>query len=271
MKNYKGFLIVLFLVLAVPSINAQKGWEIGGWLGSSFYFGDLNNRLTIHKPGIALGFNVRRNFNTRVSLHHSLSYGRIAADDAASPNTFERNRNLSFKSNIFDLSSVIEFNFFNYYHGSSDEFFTPYIFGGASLLHFNPSAELNGADYSLRDFGTEGQIPGDEYGSFSGSLIAGMGWKWDVSNDYSLNVFVRYHSVFTDYLDDVSQTFPDFTTLEATRGEIAVQLSDRSLVEGIGVPGRQRGNSRDNDAYMMVGISLMKYFGKLECPKISDF
>lgn len=268
--NTLKVLLCLIFCAGFSSISAQKGYELGGWLGTSFYYGDLNNRLSIHKPGPAGGLNVRRNFNTRTAAMVSLSYARIAADDASSPNTFERNRNLSFHSNVFDLSAVMEFNFFNYVHASSDEYFTPYIFGGASIFNYSPKAELNGITYNLRDFGTEGQPRGGEYGSFSASLVLGGGWKWDITDNYSLNIHIRYQKVFTDYLDDVSRTYPDFNELEDNRGLTAVALSDRSLMDGIGVPGRQRGNSKDNDAIVMVGISIMKYFGKLECPKISD-
>jgi hypothetical protein len=265
------FLIVFaFLVFLIDASFAQKGYEIGGWLGTSFYYGDLNNRLAINKPGLAGGLNYRRNFNTRISFMTSLSYGRVGADDADSPNNFEKNRNLSFSSSIIDLSGVLEFNFFDYVHGSTDEYYTPYIFGGISAFRYNPTAKLNGQKYNLRDFGTEGQLQGDEYGSFSGSLIVGGGWKWDISDDWSLNAHIRYYKIFTDYLDDVSNTYPDKNTLADIRGNVAVQLSDRSLIEGIGEAGRQRGNSKDNDAFFFVGISLMKYFGNLECPKISE-
>ena len=266
--------LVFFLagfILCSFSVSAQKGWEVGGWLGTSVYYGDLNNRLSIQEPGLAGGLNVRRNFNTRTSTMVSLSYLRVGADDANSPNTFERNRNLSFNSSVFDLSAVMEFNFFDYIHNSSENYFTPYIFGGASVIRFNPKAELDGTTYNLRDFGTEGQAVGSEYGSFSGSLIVGGGWKWDISEKYSLNIHIRYQKVFTDYLDDVSRTYPDFRELEDNRGPTAVALSDRSLMDGIGIPGRQRGNSKDNDAIVTLGISIMKYFGKLECPTISDF
>jgi len=268
--NIFKILFLLVFIIGYSSVQAQKGYEIGGWLGTSFYYGDLNNRLSIHKPGLAGGLNIRRNFNSRTATMFSLSYGRIGADDASSPNTFERNRNLRFHSNIFDLSAVMEFNFFNYVHGSSDEYFTPYIFAGGSIFNYSPKAELDGITYTLKDFGTEGQPRGGEYGSFSGSLVVGGGWKWDISDNYSLNVHIRYQKVFTDYLDDVSRTYPDFRELEDNRGATAVALSDRSLMEGIGVPGRQRGNSKDNDAIVVVGISIMKYFGKLECPKISE-
>ena len=269
-KNISRVVIFIGCLLFTLSITAQKGWEIGGWLGTSVYYGDLNNRLSIQEPGLAGGFNVRRNFNTRTSTMVSLSYMRVGADDANSPNTFERNRNLSFHSSVFDLSAVMEFNFFDYIHDSSENYFTPYIFAGASVFRFNPKAELDGTTYTLRDFGTEGQPIGSEYGSFSGSLIIGGGWKWDISEKYSLNIHIRYQKVFTDYLDDVSRTYPDFRELGDNRGPTAVALSDRSLMDGIGIPGRQRGNSKDNDAIVTLGISIMKYFGKLECPRISD-
>ena len=269
-KNISGYTFILFIVGFSLSANAQKGYELGGWLGTSFYYGDLNNRLSIHKPGLAGGLMARRNFNSRVSATASLNYGRIGGDDADSPNTFEQNRNLSFKSDIFDFSATIDFNFFNYVHGSSSEYYTPYFFGGISLLRYNPKAELNGETFNLRDFGTEGQLQGEEYGSINASLLIGGGWKWDISESWSLNIFASYHNAFTDYLDDVSNTYPDFTTLLSRHGQTAVDLSDRSLIEGIGVAGRQRGNSKNNDSYFFVGIALMKYFGSLECPKISN-
>jgi hypothetical protein len=90
----------------------QKGYELGGWVGGAVYYGDLNTTLWPRKPGLAAGLTARYNFNTRVSLRSSLNFGRIAGDDALSDNNFERNRNLSFRSNIFDLTSGIEFNFF---------------------------------------------------------------------------------------------------------------------------------------------------------------
>ncbi len=267
----KPFIIAFLLSFTTfLPLLCQKGYEIGGWLGTSFYYGDLNNRVSIQKPGPAGGFNFRRNYNTRTSLMASLSYGRIAADDASSPNFFERNRNLSFASHIFDISGVFEFNFFPFIHGDKVDHNTPYIFGGLSVFHFNPTTVLDGQRYALRNLGTEGQLPGDEYGSFSGSLIVGGGWKLALNDKYSINLHFRFQKTFTDYLDDVSGTYPDRNLLLDVRGPIAVALSDRSLVDGIGIPGRQRGNSKDTDSFVFFGVSLMRYIGYLECPAISD-
>ncbi|MFZ1750821.1 MAG: hypothetical protein WAU01_11545, partial [Saprospiraceae bacterium] len=93
--------------------------------------------------------------------------------------------------------------------------------------------------------------------------------KYDINRTWSVNLEISTRFVFTDYLDDVSSIFPDKTLLESTRGATAVLLSDRSLVEGIGEAGRQRGDTKGNDKFTFVGISLMKYFGGIECPSIS--
>lgn len=262
--------IAILIISFCGTLQAQKGWELGGWLGTSFYFGDLNNRLNITQPGIAGGLNARYNFNTRICIKNSLNFGRVGASDADSPNTFERTRNLSFKSNIYDFSSAVEFNFFNYEHGSSDEYATPYLLAGLNVFRWNPTAELDGVKYELKDFGTEGQPNGTEYFGVSAGFVIGGGYKWDLSYDLSLNVEYSYRYLFTDYLDDVSGTYPNLNQLTQERGPIAAALSDRSGVE-LGQQGVQRGNSKDNDTYNFVGISLMKYFGRLECPKISNY
>lgn len=266
----RAFLFILLFTTVLSSASAQKGWELGGWLGTSFYFGDLNNRLSVTQPGIAGGLVARWNFDTRISWKNSLNFGRVGASDADSPNTFEQSRNLSFKSNIYDFSSTVEFNFFNYVHGSTTENFTPYLLAGANVFKFNPTTELDGVKYELKDFGTEGQAVGSEYFGLSAGLVIGAGYKWDITYDLSLNIEYSYRVLFTDYLDDVSGTYPSISELAAIRGAEAAALSDRSTID-LGQEGNQRGNSKDNDTYNFLGISIMKYFGRLECPKISDF
>ena len=96
------------------------------------------------------------------------------------------------------------------------------------------------------------------------------GFKWDINYDWSINIELSYRSLWTDYLDDVSTVFPDIDNLESQRGATAASLSNRALVDGIAEEGRQRGDSTRNDQYVFVGVGVMKYFGRLECPKISD-
>ncbi len=243
--------------------------ELGAWVGFTHYYGDLQTELTISDPGLAGGLNFRYNLDNRIALKTSLNYGRLSASDADSENTFERQRNLSFSSDVWDVTTQIEFNFLSYIHGSKEEFFTPYLLAGLSAFAYNPKTTLDDQVFILRNFGTEGQPIGEEYGRFSLAPTIGLGLKWDINVDWSFNIELSIHASQTDYIDDVSGLYPDLNNLRTTRGDRAVSLSDRSIVQGIGETGRQRGNSRNNDVYTFLGLSIMKYFGTLSCPKVS--
>jgi hypothetical protein len=250
-------------------LSAQKGVELGGWVGLSHYYGDLQTELTISDPGLAGGLILRYNLDDRICLKSSVNYARISASDSDSQNTFERRRNLDFSSDIWDVTGQIEFNFLSYIHGSKDHFFTPYLLAGISLFSYNPETKFNDQTFRLRDFGTEGQAVGEEYGLLAIAPTIGIGLKWDVNFDWSFNIELSIHGSSSDYLDDVSTTYPDFSVLSATRGQQAVALSDRSIGDGIGTVGRQRGNSRNNDTYVLLGFGVLRYFGTLACPKVS--
>lgn len=272
----KKLLFIFLFGMASVLGMAQRGWEVGGWLGTAYYFGDLNSNYNLSLPGIGGGMMARYNFNERVCVKLSGNYASVRGDDAVSSNPFERARNLSFTSPVLDGSLQFEFNFLPYIHGSKDQFFTPYLLGGITVFNFNPMAERdNGELVELRPLGTEGQFKGDEYYSIQGGINYGVGVKIALTYEWSLNIEVGARYLFTDYLDDVSTVFPDPDDLENLRGPIAVEMADRSIpIPGvdptmIGQPGRQRGNAANNDSYILAGISLLYYFGDLRCPEYS--
>ncbi len=252
------------------SLNAQKGWELGPWLGVSNYFGDLNTSFDFTEVGFAGGLIARYNFNNRINSKLGLNYTFIYGNDGDSPNSFEFRRNLSFKTDIVDLTAQMEFNFFPYIHGSKDYYYTPYLMGGFNVLYYSPKANLDGTWHKLRPLGTEGQAESEEYGLIGGGFVIGGGFKWDLNENWSFNIEIGARRLFTDYVDDVSGTYPNLTSLRVRRGEIAAELSDRSIGEKIGENGRQRGNSRDNDTYTLFGLGLVYYFGTLPCPDLGN-
>ncbi len=262
--------LAIIIILFSDSAICQKGLELGGDIGFSYYFGDLNTNYNLSSPGLALGFKARQNLNERISLVGGLQFAQVKADDSKSNNYFQRTRNLDFKSNIWDISGMIEFNFSPYIHGSKDNYYTPYLFAGFSLMKFNPKTELNGQSYALRDFGTEGQFFGNEYILFSGALVYGFGFKWDINKDWSINTQIGGRKLFSDYIDDVSQNYPEFSSLESLRGPTAVALSNKSLEADFVSLNMQRGNGKNNDVVYIISIGVMKYFGQLHCPSISD-
>ena len=267
--------LLLCCALALTA-HAQKGLELGASVGVGHYFGDLNTDFSLNDPGLAASAMARYNFSNRWALRVGGAFTRVSASDADSRNIFERARNLDFRSNVFDGALGMEFNFLQYEHGSRDRFYTPYLFAGLLVSHFQPQAELDGTFVNLRDFGTEGQFTGEEYFTTSLGIDYGIGLKLDLSYEWSLNFEANARYLFSDYLDDVSGTYPDLDELRRLRGPDAVALSDPSiLIDGVsdvrlGETGRQRGNPSDNDQYAAIKVGLFYYFGDLRCPEWGD-
>lgn len=266
----KSYLLLLLCWIWGDTISAQKGAELGGWIGLSHYFGDLNTQFDLGLPGLAGGLTYRYNFNERIALRLNGNIGKLRGDDVRSENVFQRQRNLSFRSLVFDGNLDLEFNFFPYVHGSNDAYFTPYMFGGLSGLKFNPQAKYEGQWYNLQPLGTEGQLPGDEYATFQAGLNIGFGFKFDLNYRWSINIESSVRKLFTDYIDDISTTYPNMLELSSQRDPMAVVLSDRSTsTPKLGQQGYQRGSSSDRDFYTFSGIALVYYFGRVNCPEIS--
>ncbi len=241
-------------------MKAQVGIEVGAHVGLSHYYGDLNPTFKISDPGFSAGVTLRRNFNERLCLTLGLDYGRVSGSDNDSFNAFERTRNLDFRSGVFDTNVSLEFNFFPYLHGTEDYDYTPYLFGGFSIMRFDPMADLNGVTHSLRDLQTEGE----NYSLVSGAWVYGFGFKWDLNRDYSFNVTLSGRAIFSDYIDDVRGSY------SATVSDpISVALADRSGDINFGIAGRQRGDGQDKDSVFFLNIGIVRFFGKLHCPPIT--
>ncbi len=287
LKNSLRIGIVLCGMMLVNTLSAQslmKGWEVGPWGGVSYYFGDLNTNFRLNHTNAAGGMLIRYNFNDRLAFSLSGNYGQIEAYDSDSQNPFERNRNLSFKSDIWDGSALFEFNFLPYIHGSRDHYFSPYLFGGLSVFKFQPMAQYDGPNISastgsartgdwvsLRELGTEGQFKGEEYFAVTAAFTYGMGFKFDLSYEWSVNIHIGVRSTYTDYLDDVSTVYPDASDLAKSRGELAAYMSNRTLELNGDIPSfnqenRQRGDDSKNDIYLFAGVGFLYYFGDVRCP-----
>ena len=279
MPQQRLFLLLLALFACSLTASAQlemRGLEIGPWVGASVYLGDLNTDFGLDRPNVAGGFGARYNFNHRLSARVSFNYGKIEAYDSDSDNPFELNRNLSFQSTIFDGTAQFEFNFLPYFHGHREYFYTPYAFAGVSVFRYDPKAETAAGDLvSLRELGTEGQLRGEEYLVFGSALTYGVGFKWDLSYEISMDINIAVRNANTDYLDDVSTTYPDRSDLARSRGPLAVELYDRGLMlddEGNSIDreGEQRGDATVNDRYIFVGIGFNYYFGDVRCPRYGN-
>ena len=270
-RNIKIFL-ALVIISAYASVSlAQKGWELGGGVGVANYFGDINTNYDITLPGPHVVGIARYNFNKRTAVAGYLSYGLLRGDDATSDNTFQKVRNLHFRSHTIDMSAVYEFNFLPFLHDGEEEFLSPYLFLGASVFKFTPRAKYNDEWVKLAPLGTEGQSNGDEYYGISGSYVFGFGLKYSMTPEWSWNLALTVHKTMTDYLDDVSTVYPEESSLNSPA---AIHLSDPSVPSerfpDIGQAGYQRGNDGNNDSFSFLSFNLTYYFSRIDCPNISD-
>ena len=275
----KRFLLAVLLLLAVPSL-AQRRDLLGNSefilsIGGMNYLGDLNGQSALTMPGLAGGIGLRYRFDNRWAFRVEANYGSVACEK----DNIEL-RNLSFKSNILEAAVLAEFNFAPYGPGATEQKWTPYIFGGLAMFHFNPMASYTLSDggtrwAELQPLCTEGQGSAQypdrrPYALTQMSFPFGVGVKFRLNKSFSFSVEYGFRKTWTDYLDDVSTTYvgSDVLFSNSEDGALAAMLADRSgeVVEGyVNAPGIKRGDDSLDDWYaylhITVGVNLETMFG----------
>ncbi len=229
----KKILVLLLILSAGISLKAQRHHEIGFFAGMDYYMGDLMPSNVFGAPGYNFGLFYRYAANPRIAVRVAGHYGYIQGDSKYNRDYLQY-KNLSFHSNLIDIEAGIEINFLEYVAGSKNHRFTPFVFGGVSIFHFNPKTFYMGQEYELQPLGTEGQgltaYPDRKpYALTSWAIPFGLGLKWSVSESVSIGFEWGLRKTFTDYLDDVSTRYPDPELLGAEKSPIAAVLSDRQF------------------------------------------
>ena len=275
----KIYLICIFIAsLSTYTARAQSYFtsnELGIAVGASQYFGDLNENYGFHTIAPSYGIYMRRRMSSYIALKAVANYTKIGYDDKYNTSVpFELERNLNFKSNIFEVAVQAEFNFFRFITGDKNYRFTPYLTGGIGVFYYNPYTTYKGIEYDLRPLGTEGQNAGfadRKYSKFSGCVPIGAGVKYWLAPGVNLTFEIADRITFTDYLDDVSATYVGAEKFpQTTYNKPARAIQDRSTEINSGVPlgraGKQRGNSSSQDQYLMAIFSISFHFTTYKCP-----
>ena len=282
MKRIYGLTLGLAIgVLSAQSVKAQDAivqeGEFGIGLGGAHYFGDLNTTASLNRPKMAATIFFRKNFNNYVSGRIGASFARLGYSDIYNDhNEYMRRRNLSFNSNVWELTLQGDFNFFRFMPGEPGYHFTPYVTLGAGIFSYDPFAYLNDEKIFLRQLGTEGQGSSlypdrKQYSSMGISFPIGVGIKYALNERINIGFEVLHRFTNTDYLDDVSKTYVDpsvFPTNADGTPSAAFLLHDRSYEVGepIGLPGRQRGNSRQKDQFVTAMFHVTFNLQSYRCP-----
>lgn len=302
-KSLHNITVILFCILSIQSLHSQNFARASDWkkyrkeiiiqAGVSQFLGDLGglNQIGSHyspvdlefsltKPAISLAYRYKivKNFN----WHSSFNYLLVAGDDKLTQEPYRHNRNLNFKSNIFELATRVELSLFsnkighrygikrtiNRRHKTRSWEFIGFV--GVGAFYFNPKG-LNAAGHyvALRPLHTEGQgLPGGpkQYSNFAVSIPMGIAYRMILSKLWCVGFELNYRKTFTDYIDDVSTVYYDKVALEAAYGTQSVQMADPSLglIPGATSPdgsgmGAQRGDTQ-KDAYLSLQITIGRFF-----------
>ena len=268
-KQNKVYFLLSVISLSFLTTKAQK-WEIGGLLGASNYIGDISKDPNIKQTQPTVNLWVRYNLDRHFSYRMGLGYGRItAADSLYSGNKL---RGLNFRSNIIEFSNIFEFHYnpFGRTHPQNKKS-SFYVLTGLNFFYFNPQGKLNGKWINLQPLGTEGQKLDDGkgvYSKISVSIPMGAGVKYKLTPNWIFGFEVGYRYTFTDYLDDVSGTYPNLASLRALSGGAAVAFSDptsRTSPIAKSTKGDMRGDPHLKDWYIFSGITISYRLTPIRC------
>jgi Domain of unknown function (DUF6089) len=255
----------------------EHSGEFGLSIGAAHYFGDLNTTAAINRPKLAAGVFYNKQFNNYISLRINGNYCMLGYSDAYSKNPVQKLRNLSFNTNVWEISASGVFNFFRFIPGFPEYSFTPYVGLGIGAFTFDPYAYLNGEKVYLRPLGTEGQgsslYPNlKPYSSVAMCIPLTVGIKKALNERMNIFAEVSYRFTSTDYLDDVSGLYaPDAFSPVDGNGNPSTWylLQDRSYETTstpIGVKGRQRGTSSQKDSYASFQVGISFNLQSYRCP-----
>ncbi len=302
-KNY----ILLFLISGGISINTMysqalarpNAWkkyrkEVIVSIGASGFLGDLGGRNTIGKdnspvdlefaatkPAVSAAF--RYKFNKNINWHSSFNYLLLSGNDNLTTEQYRNNRNLSFRSSVYELATRVEFGISSFkrpgvyslkkslVRTSKTRAYELLGFVGIGVFYFNPKAidPSTNKYVALHPLHTEGQGLPDgpkQYKRVSISLPIGVALHVILNKYWSVGMELCYRKTFTDYIDDVSTSYYDKAALADAYGPTSALMSDPSKgdIPGASSPSgdgsrAQRGDN-NKDSYMSLQVTVGRFF-----------
>lgn len=253
------FFCCLFSVKPVKSQSAVSerylhpfgALTLTGGVGIAYYMGDLRDGISNHPglgPSVSVGalYRLTEHFSARGEIR----FYQVAADQKYSK---KFNNNLSFRTRNPDLNVGIQADVFAY---NRHKKVNPYFLAGVGVTYMTPKAEIDGNWESLAPLQTEGI----KYNRLPLVFMAGIGVSSKIAERWSIGMELCNNFVNSDYLDDVSDVYPDFSTLSS---DLARRLSDRSSEVGLPPqqPGWHRGRPNRKDMYMFLQVRVNYLIG----------
>ncbi|MBR5644300.1 MAG: hypothetical protein IKW77_08945 [Salinivirgaceae bacterium] len=296
----KRHILLMFslLLIAVDYADAQATrwkrtrYEVFGGLGLTTFVGELGGKnggnghflsdYDFTSQRVMAQAGMRYKLLNPLAVKGTISYAWLSGSDAKTDEMYRRDRNLSFRTNLWEVAALIEYSIIpepiNYRSRRRRKFtwrslldINTYVFAGVSAFYYNPKAKDDGEDgtgkwVALQKLGTEGQglMEGrKKYKRIAMAFPFGVGFKYALSRELSIGLEFAPRYTTTDYLDDVSKSYVDNKWL-ASKNPQAARMADRSIKTDDEhdplpnvryAPGEQRGESKYNDFYMFTVVT----------------
>jgi hypothetical protein len=258
--------------------------DLGGHRGKGTTFiKDLNLPLTKLMKGAFISFYPSTWWGLRIGLHYTYVEGKdVIINTTGEDELYRKQRNLDFRSNMFEAYGAFEvfpLMWLNRNNEDYDPRLRPYGFAGLGMFRYNPQGSITDRNgnvtwHDLQPLHTEGQGFAEypfrrPYSLTQSNMPLGAGIKYLASERLNLALELLYRKTFTDYIDDLSTDYIDPVLfdkyLSPADANIAKQINDKAFTSYVPgsprfVPGYQRGNPKNKDAYfsfvLKVGVRL---------------
>ncbi len=261
---------ILLVVLLAPFLSATAqgfmSWQyndryfsLTAGTGHTLYLGELNNKKGFQNGLSNANIGVECRLLSQWAARAEFVYYTISGSDTyAEDSSYNRQRNLSFRSKNFEaqLGALYYFKPYNkMFHQRRT--FEPYAHVAFGVTTNNPEAELDGKWEKLRPLATEG-VP------YNGTAIVvpfGLGVKARINEFINLVAEAGYRLTFTDRLDDVAENYAG--NLSSAKAQSLANRKDevgvinQAAYESM-VPGSPRGKA-GNDSYLLIQWKLEVY------------
>lgn len=280
MKYFFSSLLLFFIVnVSIGQGVSEYGdqWTLEFVGGTTSFQGDLVQGNGPYKR-LAPNFGVNLKYRIpsiddieKFELRAGLYYGRLYGNDSRNKDPELRARNLSFKSRVIELNLGCEYTILDM---NSDEgaLISPYVFAGIGVFNFNPYAIDDGGNkVFLRPLCTEGQGLAEyplrkPYKLTQFEIPLAIGAKVDLGgyigslDGWIFSYEFMYHHTFTDYLDDVSQSYVPLDLLSKAYGPKSAELSFREKnMPFVRRVDERRGNPNNRDLFFYNSFKMTKY------------
>lgn len=287
------YVVGFFEVSMAQNFARPNDWkkirkEVFVQMGASGFLGDLGG---LDKVGTdyspvdydfqvtrtAIGIGYKYKLQKWLNVVSTFNWLIVRGDDKYTKEPFRHERNLNFKSNIFELAARIEFAYFanratsrysikKTFSRRMKGVQTEWVgFIGIGGFYYNPKGQdKSGAWIPLRPLHTEGQgLPGgpEQYSNFSICIPMGIGVNMYIKRQWTVGIEINWRKTFTDYIDDVSTTYYDPVKLAEYYGPKSAEMADKSLgnIPGFSKPDAagnpaQRGDSKQKDSYFSIQL-----------------